>query len=268
MPMRRDGRLRRRRRCRRRQRSRRPTAACSPSSSGLSGYHCAMAAGPAAADGPAGMRHGCGVIAFTAGHAKVALVRPAGGRDAPLGGWQFPWAAPRGEAEGLEAQLEAALAAGQGQLGLDLSSTLCSQPVIQVRCAGSHVGAPGVLAGWLCLCVQEQACVCVCLCAGCWWQALQAPGTCASAGCLRCRRRARPCPLARLLCAVAGARAQGNHQVFHGIQCARGRGRVLSVGLRVCCAAPSAGACATALPLLHRPAGRAGARRGRRGCLA
>lgn len=74
----------------------------------------------------AGVRHRYGVVALTAGHAKVAVVRPPGG------GPQFPSApvAPGAHADRLQDQLEAALEAGERQLGLDLADYLCSQPVI------------------------------------------------------------------------------------------------------------------------------------------
>lgn len=67
-----------------------------------------------------------GVLALTQGNAKVALVRHG---DA----WGFPSLPLRGQAGSLEDELETALDAAQQQLGLDLTETMCSQPVIQVR---------------------------------------------------------------------------------------------------------------------------------------
>lgn len=69
-----------------------------------------------------------GVIAMTPGNTKVALVR-----QQEDGAWQFPSLLPRREAVRLEDELEAALDAAEQQLGLDVASTMCSQPVIHVR---------------------------------------------------------------------------------------------------------------------------------------
>ena len=65
------------------------------------------------------------MIALTEGNAKVALARQG---DA----WTFPSLRPARQAGSLEDELETALDAAEQQLGLDLTDTLCSQPVIQV----------------------------------------------------------------------------------------------------------------------------------------
>jgi hypothetical protein len=60
----------------------------------------------------------------------VALVRTEAS-----GAWQFPSALPPQETDVLQDQLETVLDVAAKQLGIDVSDSLCSQPVIQVRCA-------------------------------------------------------------------------------------------------------------------------------------